>query len=146
MDKKLFRAATIVVLAVFLIPAGMTGASAMDSNGKFFAYGVGQMSCEDYVKLREKRIESLEKQESYTKDELYEIVDKVTEYWIAGFLTAHNFYVTDTYDVAGKVKIEELKPRLEKICRADTKQYFAEAMIKLTQELHPQRVKAGAAK
>jgi hypothetical protein len=146
MDKKLFRAATVVVLAVFLIPAGMTGALAMDSNGKFFAYGVGQMSCEDYVKLREKRIESLEKQESYTKDELYEIVDKVTEYWIAGFLSAHNFYVTDTYDLAGKVKIEELKPRLEKICRGDTKQYFAEAMIKLTQELHPQRVKAAAAK
>lgn len=146
MDTKLFRAAMVVVLAVFLIPVGMTGALAMDSNGKFFAYGVGQMSCEDYVKLREKRIEALEKQESYTKDELYEIVDKVTEYWIAGFLTAHNFYVTDTYDLAGKVKIEELKPRLEKICRANTKQYFAEAMIKLTQELHPQRIKAAVAK
>jgi hypothetical protein len=146
MDKKLFRAVTVVVLAAFLIPAGMTGALAMDSNGKFFAYGVGQMSCEDYVKLREKRIESLEKQERYTKDELYEIVDKVTEYWIAGFLTAHNFYVTDTYDLAGNVKMEELKPRLEKICRANTKQYFAEAMITLTQELHPQRVKAAATK
>ena len=145
MDKKLFRAATIVV-AVFLIPVGMTGALAMDSNGKFFAYGVGRMSCEDYVQLREKKSETLEKQEPYTKDELYEMADKAIEYWIAGFLTAHNYYVTDTYDLAGKVKIEELKPRLEKICRANTKQYFAEAMIKLTQELHPQRIKAAVAK
>lgn len=146
MDNRLFRAATVVILAVFLAPVGMTGALAMDTNGKFFAYGVGQMSCEDYVKAREKKIESLEKQESYTKDDLYEIVDKVIEYWIAGFLTAHNFYVTDTYDVAANVKMEEMQARLEKICRANTKQYFAEAMIKLTQELHPQRVKAVAAK
>ena len=146
MDKKLVRAATVLVLAVFLIPAGMTGALAMDSNGKFFAYGVGQMSCEDYVKLREKRSETLEKQEPYTKDELYEIVDKVIDYWIAGFLTAHNFYVTDTYDLAGNVKMEELKARVEKICRADTKQYFAKAMITLSQEMNPQRVKAAPAK
>lgn len=146
MSIKLFKVATVALLAVFLIPAGMTGALAMDSNGQFFAYGVGQMSCEDYVKLREKRSETLEKQERYTKDELYEIVDKVIEYWIAGFLSAHNFYVTDTYDLAGNMKMEELKAGLEKICRANTKQYFAKAMITLTQELNPQRVKAAAAK
>jgi len=146
MDKKLFRVATAVVLAVFLIPAGMTGALAMDSNGKFFAYGVGRMSCEDYVQLREKKSETLEKQEPYTKDELYEMADKAIEYWIAGFLTAHNYYVTDTYDLAANLKMEELQTRLEKICRANSKQYFAAAMVALTQELHPQRVKAGAAK
>jgi hypothetical protein len=140
------KVATVALIAVFLILAVRPNSLAMDSNGKFFAYGVGQMSCEDYVKLREKGIETLEKQERYTKDELYEMVDKVIEYWIAGFLTAHNFYVTDTYDLAGNVKMEELKPRLEKICRANTKQYFAEAMIKLTQELHPQRIKAAVAK
>jgi hypothetical protein len=31
---------------------------------------------------------------------------------------------------------------LEKICRANPRQHFAEAMISLVQELNPQRVKA----
>jgi hypothetical protein len=146
MCKKLFRAATVVILAVFLIPAGMTNALAMDSNGRFFAYGVGRMSCGDYVNLREKKSETLEKQEPYAKDELYEMADKAIEYWIAGFLTAHNYYVTDTYDLAANVKMEELQGRLDKICRANSKQYFAAAMVALTQELHPQRVKAAVAK
>jgi hypothetical protein len=120
---------------------------AIDNNNRYFAYGIGQRTCEDYVKFREKRIETLEQQhERYTKDELYEIVDKIVEHWIAGFLTAHNLYVTDTYDLVGKLTMDDLKARLEKSCRSNTKQYFAEAVITLVQELHPQRVKADAAK
>jgi hypothetical protein len=42
--------------------------------------------------------------------------------------------------------MDELKTRLEKSCRANNKQYFAEAMIALVQELHPQRVKADTGK
>ncbi len=82
----------------------------------------------------------------YSKDELYEIVDKIVEHWVAGFLTAHNFYVSDTYDVARKFNMDDLKTRLEKSCRANTKQYFAEAMISLMQQLNPQRVKADTGK
>jgi hypothetical protein len=119
----------------------------MDSNNRYFAYGVGQRSCEDYVKFREKRLETLEQQhQRFTKDELYEIVDKIVEHWIAGFLTAHNLYVSDTYDVAGKAKIDELKTRLEKSCRANPKQRLAEAVSSLVQDLHPQRVKADSRK
>ena len=146
MGIKLCKVATVALIALFLILAGRANSWAMDSNSRYFAYGVGQKSCEDYVKFREKRLETLEKHERYTKDELYEIVDKIVEHWIAGFLTAHDFYVTDTYDLAGNVKMDELKARLEKICRANTKQYFAEAMVTLAQELNPQRVKAAAAK
>jgi len=112
-----------------------------------FAYGVGQRSCEDFVKFREKRLDALEQQyPRYTKDELYEIVDKVIEHWIAGFLTAHNLYVSDTYDVVGKLTMDDLKARIEKGCRANPKQHFAEAVIILVQELHPQRVKAESGK
>jgi hypothetical protein len=115
---------------------------AIDSNSRYFAYGVGQRTCEDYVKVREKRLETLEQQHPrYTKDELYEIVDKVIEHWIAGFLTAHNLYVSETYDVVGKLTMDDLKLRIERSCRSNTKQYFTEAMITVVQELHPQRVK-----
>ncbi|HKX49624.1 MAG TPA: hypothetical protein VJQ48_04260, partial [Candidatus Binatia bacterium] len=86
------------------------------------------------------------KHERYTQEELYEIVDKIVEHWIAGFLTAHNLYVSDTYDVAGNSNMDDLKARLEKSCRANSKQYFAEAVITVVQSLHPQRVKVDSGK
>jgi hypothetical protein len=146
MGNSLSRVVTVMLLAVCWILAGMTNTSAMDRNGRYFAYGVGQKSCEDYIKFREKRLEALENHERYTKDQLYEIVDKIVEHWIAGFVTAHNYYVADTYDVAGKVTMDDMKSRLEKICRADPKQHVVEAIIVLVQELNPQRVKADPGK
>lgn len=144
---KIFLKSTrmLLTLCLFLVVA-RSELYAIDSNSRYFAYGVGQKSCEDYVKFREKRLETLENHERYTKDELYEIVDKIVEHWIAGFVTAHNLYVSDTYDVVGNLKMDEVKVRLEKACRANGKQYFAEAVITLVQELHSQRVKAAAAK
>lgn len=138
-----------VVLAVIILMAPATSSTlhAIDSNNRYFAYGLGQRTCEDYVRFREKRLEALERQhERYTKEELYEIVDKVVEHWIAGFLTAHNLYVSDTYDVAGKSNMNDLKGRLEKSCRANPKQRFAEAMISVVQQLNPQRVRAEGTK
>jgi hypothetical protein len=143
--KSLRSASGILTVALFMAVAA-SELHAIDGKGRSFAYGVGQRSCEDYVKFREKRLETLEKHERYTKEELYEIVDKIVEHWIAGFVTAHNFYVTDTYDVAGKSAMDDLKGRLEKSCRNNPKQYFAEAVITLVQELHPQRLKADAPK
>jgi len=145
MDGKFFKWWARVALAVVpaLILAGST-LHAIDSNNRYFAYGVGQRTCEDYLKFREKRLETLEQQHPrYTKDELYEIVDRIVEHWIAGFLTAHNLYVSDTYDIAGKSSMDDVKNRLEKGCRANPKQYFAEAMIAVVQQLNPQRVKTG---
>ncbi len=42
--------------------------------------------------------------------------------------------------------MDDIKARLEKGCRANGKQYFAEAVITLVQELHPQRAKAAGGK
>src|SRR5678815_1292465 len=141
MNYKLFRRATAVWTVVLFTAVTVSELHAVDTKGRSVAYGVGQRTCADYVKFREKKLETLEKHERYTKDELYEIVDKIIEHWIAGFLTAHNFYVADTYDVAGKSGMDDLEARLEKSCRSNPKQLFAEAMITLTQELNPQRVK-----
>ncbi|HVO95502.1 MAG TPA: hypothetical protein VMT22_21780 [Terriglobales bacterium] len=140
----LVRAGLTVALALMFASSALY---AIDNNNRYRAYGLGQRSCEDYIKFREKRLDTLEQQQPrYTKDELYEIVDKVVEHWIAGFLTAHNLYVSDTYDVVGKLTMDDLKARLETACRANTKEYFAEAMISVVQQLNPQRIKADTAK
>ena len=146
MNSNLFRSACVSLTLVMALGSSST-LYAIDNNHRYFAYGLGQRSCEDYVKFREKKLDSLEqKHERYTRDELYEIVDRIVEHWIAGFLTAHNFYVSDTYDVAGKTDINDIEARLEKSCRANPKQRFAEAMISVVQQLNPQRVRAEGVK
>jgi len=147
MNKNIFGSAQIVLALVLVSSVAKTNLYAIDSSNRYFAYGLGQRSCEDYVKFREKKLDTLaRKHERYTQEELYEIVDKIVEHWIAGFLTAHNLYVSDTYDVAGNSNMDDLKARLEKSCRANSKQYFAEAVITVVQSLHPQRVKADSGK
>lgn len=147
MNKNFFRSVRAVLTVVLVVAAASSNLYAIDSNGRYFAYGLGQRTCEDYVKFREKKLDTLEQQHPrYTRDELYEIVDKIVEHWIAGFLTAHNLYVSDTYDVAGNTTMDDMKSRLENICRANTKEYFAEAMVTLVQQLNPQRVKADTGK
>ena len=147
MKVSLVKVACATSMMMIALPAAIVPLHAVDNNNRYFAYGVGQRGCEDYISFRERRLDALEKQhERYTKDELYEIVDRIVEHWIAGFLTAHNLYVSDTYDVAGKSNMNELKSLLEKSCRANSKRRFAEAMVSVIQGLNPQRVKAEGGK
>jgi hypothetical protein len=136
---KVALAATGALLAVFLITAGMSNALAMDSNGRYFALGVGSRSCADYVKYSEKKLDNF-------TDEQYEIADKIIEHWVAGFMTAHNFYVTDTYDVVGTVTIDQLQERIEKYCRANPNKRVAESIVLIAEELHKNRVRVDPSK
>ena len=141
MRNRILRSVRLIAIVMLAIVGAHTQLHAVDSNNRYFAYGVGQRTCEDYVKYREKRLETLEQQQPrYTKDELYDIVNRIVEQWIAGFLTAHNLYVSDTYNVAGKSSMEDIKARLETACRANPKGYFAQAMISVVQQLNSQRV------
>jgi len=147
MDRNLLRSVCGVLAIVLLGVAASSNVYAIDNSNHYFAYGVGQKSCEDYIKFREKRLAALEQQHPrYTKDELYEIVDRVVEQWIAGFLTAHNLYVSDTYNVAAKETMDNIEARLETACRANPKEDFAEAMVSVVQQLNPERVKTESAK
>jgi hypothetical protein len=131
------RVALLVIgtfLALLLISGGLSNTLAIDSNGRFFALGVGSRSCADYVKYSEKKLENL-------NEEQYEIADKIIEHWVAGFFTGHNFYVLDTYDVVRTVTIDQLQERIEKYCRANPNNRVAEAIVAIAQELHANRIK-----
>ena len=147
MRSRLLKSCGALVATAAMIAGMSTTVYAIDANNRFFAYGVGQRSCDDYIKFREKRLDVLEKEhERYTQDELYDIVNRIVEQWIAGFLTAHNLYVSDTYDVAAKSDMNDLKARIEKVCGANPKQRLVEAVIAVVQQLNPQRVKVERAK
>jgi hypothetical protein len=136
------RVALLVIatfLASFLSSGGLSYTLAMDSNGRYLALGVGSRSCADYVKYSEKKLENL-------TDEQYEIADKIIEHWVAGFMTAHNFYVTDTYDVVGTVTIDQLQERIEKYCRANPNKRVAESIVLIVEDLHKNRVRVDPSK
>ncbi|HEY6364253.1 MAG TPA: hypothetical protein VI585_05610 [Candidatus Binatia bacterium] len=136
------RAALLVIgtfLALLLISGGLSNTLAIDSNGRFFALGVGSRSCADHLKFSEKRLEN------FTAEQ-YEIADVIIEHWVAGFFTGHNFYVLDTFDVVGTVTIDQLQERIDKYCRANPNSRVAEAMVAIAQELHANRIKFDPAK
>jgi hypothetical protein len=132
-----------LVMATFLgsilISGGLSNTLAMDTNGRYFALGVGSKPCADYLKYAEKKLENF-------TDEQYEIADKIIEHWVAGFMTAHNFYVTDTYDVVGTVTIDQLQERIEKYCRANPNKRVAESIVLIAEELHKNRIRIDPSK
>ncbi|NIO07410.1 MAG: hypothetical protein GTO40_05185, partial [Deltaproteobacteria bacterium] len=73
----------------------------------------------------------------------YERADHVVEHWLAGYLTGHNYYVADTYDIKGSKTMDEIEDWLEAFCRKDRDEYFAEAVIALAADLHESRKKSG---
>jgi len=131
---KALRLTVILTLAILLIPHGFL--QAVDSKGRFYALGVGKRTCREYIEFREKRIKD------FTPED-YERTNHVVEHWVAGYLTGHNYYVSDTYDVKGNKSIEEIKVWIEGFCRKDQDEYFAEAVIALAAELHDSRKKTG---
>jgi hypothetical protein len=126
-------------LGSLLISGGLSNTLALDSNGRYYALGVGSRSCADYIKYSEKKLENF-------TDEQYEIADKIIEHWVAGFMTAHNFYVTDTYDVVGTVTIDQMQERIEKYCRANPNKRVAESIVLIAEELHKNRIRLDPSK
>jgi hypothetical protein len=147
MSQAVLRTVVIALSSALMLAASTLSVSAIDSNNRYFAYGLGQRSCDDYLKFRDRKLDTLEQQHPrFSKDELYDIVNRIVEQWIAGFLTAHNLYVSDTYNVAAKGSMDDIEARLEAACRANPKEYFAEAMVSVVQQLNPERVKTESAK
>ncbi len=109
---KLASFTTVAFLMSLLISGALSNTLAMDSKGRYFALGAGSRSCTDYIKFREKRLENF-------TPEQYDITKVIVEHWVAGYLTAHNFYVMDTYDVVGTITMDQLEDRMEKFCRAN---------------------------
>ena len=50
--------AIVTFLGSLLISGGLSNTLAIDSNGRYFALGVGSRSCGDYLKFSEKRLEN----------------------------------------------------------------------------------------
>ena len=65
-------------LGALLVSGELSNTLAIDSNGQYFALGVGSRSCSDHLKFSEKRLENF-------TSEQWEIADVIIEHWVAGF-------------------------------------------------------------
>ena len=139
MGIKLFKSVMVALVAAVWLTAGASAVLAMDSNGRYFALGAGSRPCSDFIKFREKRIEKF-------TPEQYDVADVIVEHWVAGFMTAHNFYVTDTYDVVGTVTMDQIEDRIEQYCRANPNRRVAEAVAAIARDLHASRIKLDTGK
>lgn len=50
--------ALIFISLILVVLAASPKLYAIDKNNRYFAYGVGQKGCEDYMKFREKKLDA----------------------------------------------------------------------------------------
>lgn len=117
---------TVIVLFVSLFSP--TAATAADSSERYTNYGSGTQPCETYVTARD---------DSRNGEVRIELVFLT---WLNGFLSAHNYYVTNTYDIKGTADNEALLVWLENYCKQNPLKSFSSAVAALTDELHPKRI------
>lgn len=111
-------------------------AAAIDEDSSLYrAYGVGPKKCELYVQLRERKLPG-----EYSMKE-YENTDEVVAQWVAGYMTAHNYYVRDTFDVTAAAGKDKIMGWLEVLCRESPEQPFVAAVADLAFRLHATRLK-----
>lgn len=119
------------ILSLAVSPAG-----AIDEDSKLYrAYGVGPKKCELYVQLRERKLPG-----HYSAKD-YEITDEVVAQWVAGYMTAHNYYVKDTFDVTAAAGKDKVMGWLESLCRENPDQPFVAAVADLAFRLNATRQK-----
>lgn len=125
-----------VVLLTMILGLGVSPVAAIDEDSMLYrAYGVGPKKCELYIQLRERKLPG-----DYSVKE-YENTDEVVAQWVAGYMTAHNYYVKDTFDVTAEAGKEKIMGWLEALCRESPEQPFVAAVSDLAFRLHATRVK-----
>lgn len=107
------------------ILAGMAGAAhAADSNARYVVRG--EISCPAFLEARQ------------TNDSIRH------EWWIAGWLTASNFHLAETFDIVAQDTTRgDIMTWLEDYCRTHESDGLNDAMEWLFRGLYPSRVTEG---
>lgn len=100
-----------------------TRAGAADSNGQFEVFGSGRLTCERW--LADRRLGNASSQQS--------------EMWVAGYLTAYNFYVYRDYDITERFDGEYLLEWIDDYCRERSPNLVVVAAHELVQMLRRRR-------
>lgn len=103
-----------------------TGAIAADANGQFAMKGAGFLTCQIFSAEREKR------------SEVYYLIAG----WVEGFVTAHNRYVPDTFDITSFESTEMLLTVMENHCKDHPEDRLFPVINSMLIQLQSDRVKS----
>lgn len=109
------------VLLVWLL--GLNPAWAKDIGGQYAVHGVGADTCQHYLAAREQGGGTLLQ---------YEI-------WLAGYFSAFNLIVSNTYSIMGQRSLEEFWVALDEYCGANPDELFVVAISTVTMVVYPDR-------
>lgn len=109
-------------LLALLLP--MFNAFGADEAGSFAMKGAGFLPCKVYTNEREKR------------SNVYYMIGG----WIEGYVTAHNKYVADTYDVLSFESLELLLAVIDNHCRAKPDDLLYSVVNSMVIKLQPSRL------
>lgn len=119
MLRKFFFINMFLFFLSLCFPLNFTPAALAVDTGKVI--GEGARKCTDYLKAKGR------KQNKF-------IV------WVQGYFSAYNAIAPDITDLLGDKDWEWVRKRLKAHCEAEPGQYFNEAVIAMTVELHPQGI------
>lgn len=112
----------VLLLALICLP-GMS-LQAADSQNRFALKGAGFLPCGVFLQERQR------------KSNVYYMVGG----WLEGYISAHNRYTTNTYDVAAFESLELLLGVVEKHCSSRPRDRLHAVVSSMVEQLHPQRV------
>ncbi len=115
---------TIPALIISFLFLGSLGAPRVFALEMGTVVGEGAKPCTEFLKAKGR------KQNNYM-------------IWVHGYFTAYNAIAPDITHLLGDKNWPWVLERLRAHCEADPKQYFNEAMVALTTELHPDGIKLG---
>ncbi len=123
---------SLSLVILLLISAGAWGS---DKDG-YIAIVSGR-SCKEFVELRE----VLKRPNADVTDTASVMEYSHTLGWIAGYLTAVNWQMPNTYQILGMGDFESAVSWIENYCRDNPSHDISRGMRALTMELYPRRYK-----
>lgn len=97
-------------------------ANAVDAKGAFYAFG--STSCGEYINQRTNHMDTM---------------GGAQEFYAAGWITALNNALPDTYNLAAGKDMQSIMLWLDKYCRDNPLSKMQLGLAELTRELYPQR-------
>ncbi|MDU0353883.1 HdeA/HdeB family chaperone [Paraglaciecola aquimarina] len=111
-------------LALLTMAGITTHVLALDKNGQYAIKGVGNASCQQFVKVTR-------------NDEPQKFLFAG---WLNGYMTAHNQHLKDSFDIASWENVETLGNYLIGHCEKNPQLSFFQASTQMLSELYPKRI------
>ncbi|NKB56442.1 MAG: hypothetical protein GKS00_08910 [Alphaproteobacteria bacterium] len=117
-------------LAVLGLLFQATAVFAADGDGKFAMKGAGFLPCQVFVQARE------------DKTNVYYMIGG----WLEGYISAHNRYAEDTFDIASFESLELLMRVIQNHCQANPSHRLHAIVNSIVTEFHPDRLRQSSSR